>query len=335
MTASLVLVGDELVEGHRADGHVAWLAGQITALGGRVLGARMVGDDPERIGSAIRAAADEGELVIVCGGIGPTDDDRTRDGLALATGRPLVEVEAAVEAIRATLRARGIEPQPGHPRQGTVTEGGRWLDNPEGVAPGIEAELLEARVFVLPGVPKEMHAMFALHVEPRLLERGGGTVAETGLWAAGLTEPQVEERLKERLADHPVRVGYYPHDGEIEVRLLARGPDAGDVVARAREAAEAGLGEHAYAPFDGPIEHAVIGALRAQRRTVGTAESLTGGLVAEMLTRVPGASEAELVAIGIVPMKIMTMDEQNRPSAMNTRALLRSETLPMMNFDRP
>ncbi len=289
LRVALVLAGDELCEGHRADGNGPWLAHELTSRGAVVTGLTICRDDVAPLADAIRRAAAAAQLVLVSGGLGPTEDDRTREALAAASGQPLVERPDAFDAITASLARRGIKPLMNHHSQACVPEGGRWLENLEGVAPGIACTVGASDVVALPGVPAELRAMFALHVEPLL---PAGEVVERSVFAGGIGEPRVEQTIEGPLEEHDVRVGFYPHHGEVEVRLFAQGQDAAMRVAAAHRAAVDALGPAAYEPpSGGRIEHAVVEALAARGWQVATAESLTGGLVAEMLTRVPGASD--------------------------------------------
>lgn len=286
---ALVLAGDELCEGHRADGNGPWMAHELTIRGALVTGLRACRDDVGPLARAVADAAAEADLVIVSGGLGPTEDDRTREALARAAGRPLVEQADAFDAITASLTRRGVTPLLNHHRQATVPEGGRWLENVEGVAPGIACRVGDADVLALPGVPAELRAMFALHVLPLL---PAGDVVERSVLAAGLGEPAVEEAIAGPLRAHDVRVGFYPHHGEVEVRLFARGAGARERIDAAHRAVVEALGDAAYEPPPGGrIEDVVVANLAERGMTITTAESVTGGLIAEMLTRVSGASD--------------------------------------------
>lgn len=294
--AALVMAGDELCEGHRADTNGAWLAHELTLRGLEVGSINICRDDVDPLADTIERVARSADLVIVSGGLGPTEDDRTREALAQAAGVALVEDADAYAAIDACLRGRGITPVVKHHHQAMVPAGGRWLTNPEGVAPGLDCPVGAARVVALPGVPAELKAMFHQHVLPLLGE--SADVAERSIFAGGIGEPLVERTIREPLSAHDVRVGFYPHHGEVEVRLFARGADAGSRVSAAYATVRQALGDAAYEPGPGErIEHVVVRRLRERGATIATAESLTGGLVCEMLTRVPGASDVLLAGL--------------------------------------
>jgi len=293
ISASIVIIGDEVLAGHRADANGPWLAGALTRLGAKVDRIRAVSDEEDAIAAVVRRAAGDAQLVICCGGIGPTEDDRTREAIARAAGAPLVVDEEAVAAIQACLGKRGIASRPAHRQQAQIPEGGGWLANITGVAPGIDVEIEGTRVVALPGVPHEMHAMFEAHIEPWLQSHPDrSSASERTIWTAGIPESEVESRLRALPGRDDVGVGFYPHEGEVEVRLVA---GDGAAVERFDERAREVLGAHVFdPPPGGAIEHAVIDALRAQRATLATAESVTGGHLANMLTRVAGASDVYL-----------------------------------------
>ncbi len=293
IAASIVIVGDEVLAGHRADANGPWLARALTRLGVRVDRIRAVGDDEDAIAGVLRNAAAVSQLVVCCGGIGPTEDDRTREALARAAGAPLGVDDEAFGAIRACLAQRGVPVRPVHEQQAQVPAGGTWLRNVTGVAPGIDVEIDGARVVAFPGVPHEMHAMFEAHVEPWVRAHPDrAPQVERGIWTAGIFESEVERRLRELSGSEGVSVGFYPHEGEVEVRLVGADEEA---VTRFEARARDVLGDHVFdPPPGGTIEHAVIELLRAVGRTLATAESVTGGHLVNMLTRVPGASDVLL-----------------------------------------
>jgi nicotinamide-nucleotide amidase len=262
----------------------------LAALGADVQDLRIVGDAEPDVARAIADAAAEAEVVLVSGGLGPTPDDRTREGLAAAAGADLVEDEDAVRLLEAALRAQGRVLDAPRRGQARMPRGARTLPNPAGTAPGIRVDVRGATVYALPGVPRELRAMFEAAVRPELEGRGGLLETATGgVWTSGLGEPDVATRLDALAARHDVEVGFYPHEGEVEVRLRARGGGAARRVDGALREARRLLGAAVSEP--GPIQHAVVEALRRSGLRLTTAESMTGGLIARMLVEVPGASD--------------------------------------------
>ena len=289
----LVLVGAELLEGRARDANGAWLAREVTARGATLACWSVVGDEEAGIVAALRAAAGQAPLVVVGGGLGPTEDDRTRAGVAAALGVPLVEDAGAWEAIQQALARRSRPALDMQRRQAQVPQGAGWLRNPTGIAPGLCARLGSSEVLVLPGVPSEFREMAAREVLPRVEALPGrvDTALEMVL-TVGLPETEVARRLGDLATSSEPVLGWYPHHGEVEVSVRAHGEGAAQ---RAREVADEvrrRVGDSVLdAPPGGRTQDAVLALLRARRLTLATAESITGGLVAEMLTGVPGASE--------------------------------------------
>ncbi len=286
---ALVVVGDEVLAGRVTDANGPWLAARLAAEGARVDGIVVAPDRIDAIEDAVRRAAATAPFVVVTGGLGPTDDDVTREGLAAAAGVPLVEDPAALALVDRAQHARGHALDARRRREARLPEGARALENPEGTAPGIAVRVGAAEVFALPGVPRELRAGFERVVLPALRATARLRRRESvALRATGVTEPDVAVLLEDVVLGPGLAVGFYPHEGELEVRFTAtEGADPallGEALLEARRR----LGRRAWG--DRPIEVEVVESLRARGMTATTAESITGGLVARMLTSVPGAS---------------------------------------------
>lgn len=290
---AIVLVGSELTEGRTRDGNGAWMARRITEEGARVARWSVVADEEAALAEAVREAAVAAPLVLLSGGLGPTDDDRTRAALALALGTDLVEDAGAWAFIEGVFERRGRQPKPIQRRQALVPRGGRWLPNPVGTAPALALTLGACTVLAFPGVPEELVALFEAEALPRIRALPGRrSTALATLCTAGLPETEVAERLGDLTADPDLSIGWYPHQGEVEVSLRADGPGCQERVERARAAAVQRLGPAVLdVAAGGRVEDAVVGLFKARGMRLSVAESITGGLVARMLTRVPGASD--------------------------------------------
>lgn len=298
LRVALVSTGHEILRGHTVNTNAAWLARAATALGARVTSVRTVGDDLPDIVGALGASAAEADVVLVTGGLGPTEDDRTRDALARWLGVALREDAEAAESMRRHFARSGRVPGPLQHRQTLVPEGACAVANEVGTAPGLRVEREGVEVVVLPGPPREMREMFRREVVPRWAASGRLEEAcSRVVWTAGLPEADVADAIEDLLTAREPVVGTHPDEGEVAVRLLTRGPGA---VARADAAVAtvvSRLGAHVLSTDeDRRIQHAVVAALAARGLTLACAESVTGGLVARMVTEVPGSSAVFLGA---------------------------------------
>jgi nicotinamide-nucleotide amidase len=240
--------------------------------------------------------------VLVCGGLGPTADDRTREALAVALGRGLARDAAGEQAIRARIESVGRTPSAAQLRQADFPEGARMLANPVGVAPGFVVEEGGGWIVALPGVPGELKAIFDASLAPLVRARHGTGRARRVLKIAGRTESYVNERVAELLGPDSVTWTILATEGGVQLVLRAAA-DSDEAARAALAALEAGirerLGSDVYGA-DGETLPAVVGALlAASGRTVACAESCTAGLLAATLTEVPGSSawfRGEIVA---------------------------------------
>jgi nicotinamide-nucleotide amidase len=296
LTVALVSTGHEVLRGHTLNTNASWLARRATEVGARVTSVRTVGDDLPDLEAAIRDATREARCVIVTGGLGPTEDDRNREALARVLGVPLLDDERAWAIVRRFFERSAREPSPMQRRQALVPRGAEPLDNAEGTAPGLLAHVGEATVFLLPGPPREMRTMFEREVLTRWRAAGSAErldeTASRVVWTAGAPESEIATAIEDLMrAPEPV-VGTHPDEGEVAVRLLARGPGAPARADAAVAEIVSRLGGHVVSTDeDVRVQHAVVALLKARGLVVTTAESLTGGLIARMLVEAAGASD--------------------------------------------
>jgi nicotinamide-nucleotide amidase len=295
LSAEIIAVGSELLTPFRTDTNSLWLTGQLNSVGIEVKLKTVVGDDDARLEETIRDALKRSSCVVLTGGLGPTEDDITRKIAARALGRRLQLDERVLEDIRAKFARWGRQMPEINARQAMVIEGGQVLDNPHGSAPGIYLEADGRVVVLLPGPPREMKPMFETHVLPKLSEKAGGVrVARRVLRVAGLGESAVDERIA------PVYTQYKNpqttilfNRSEIEIHLTAQAKSEAEAELLLDGLAgqiEERLGEAIFA-FRGETMEEVVGLrLAVNGFTLATAESCTGGLIAERLTEVPGSS---------------------------------------------
>jgi competence/damage-inducible protein CinA-like protein len=255
-----------------------------------------VGDDARAIRATLERLGREHAVIVCTGGLGPTTDDLTSAVVAELLGVPLERDAASFEAIRARLLRIGRTVAESNAKQADFPQGATILANDWGTAPGFAVRLGAALAFFLPGVPSEMSAMFHARVAPLLEPLERARRHQIRLRTFGLPESEVNDRLAGLEARHGVVLGYRASLPEIEVKVLAPGATLEEAVQRARAAADevrATLGEAVvYGEGDVSFAGALVALLRERGATLALAESCTGGLAAELVTRVPGSSHA-------------------------------------------
>ncbi len=294
-TAAIVSIGNELTLGQVVDTNTAWLASQLAEIGITTALHLTIGDDEQDIRAAIVQAAGKAPIVIVSGGLGPTLDDVTRQGLARALGTDLVEDAASLEKVKAFFAQRGRTMPEANRVQALVPVGAAAIENTCGTAPGIRAELGGSVIYVVPGVPREMKVMFDLSIRPEVLTRAGGrAMAKKMLLCFGAGESDIAAQIADLMdRNRNPLVGTTPHETIIGIRIVARGGSPAEAQALLeKDAAECRrrLGSLVFGENEQTLADAVAARLSETGRTVAVAESCTGGLVARMLTEVAGSS---------------------------------------------
>jgi len=298
MRAEVVAVGTELLLGDIANTNAQTIGQELARIGVDCLVHTAVGDNIERIAEAITGALARADAVIITGGIGPTQDDVTREAIALATNDSLITDPTLRADLEAKFAHLGRPMATINVRQAERPERARSIPNPIGTAPGVLAEHDGTPVYALPGVPHEMIAMLHASVLPDLARRAGSasSIVSRVVRVVGMTESGVAEALGptwQRLGPGEATIAFLAGGGEVRVRLTAKAPSesaaAGrldDVEAEVRHV----LGPAVVGGGDDTLE-LVVGRLLAERGwTLATAESVTGGLIAARITDVPGAS---------------------------------------------
>ena len=297
--AVIIAVGSELLTPDKLDTNSLYLTRRLNELGVYVRYKLVVGDDAADIGAALLAAMPQADIVIVTGGLGPTDDDVTREAVAAAFGLPLEEDAAVAAAIRSRFAARGLSMPAINRRQALIPKGAAVLPNPNGTAPGLWIERPDAVCVVLPGPPRELHGLFDTVARSRLAPAAGRQgIFRRVLRVTGRTESSVDEAAapvysRWRSAPVSIATSILASLGQIELHLAAHAA-APDEAARALDAATgelaAVLGRDLVSSDGAALEEVVGRLLRASGRRVAVAESCTGGLIASRLTDVPGSS---------------------------------------------
>ena len=296
LRTAVVAVGEELLLGDVVNGNAARLGGVLAAAGAPVVHSSAVGDDVGRIVTALRRAAEDADVVLVTGGLGPTSDDLTRDALAALAGVPLDRSPALEQQLRARFAAFGYAMPQQVLRQADVPRGATPLDNPVGTAPGLRLEVDGRLVFALPGPPHELAAVAGASVLTEIAERSGTTLVTRTLHCAGAGESDVATRVEQALTlPDGVVLAYLAGSVVVRVRLSAAGAterDARALLDPLVDVAAAALGDTVFGRDDDTLPGVVIARLRELGATVAVAESLTAGLLGAALTSVPGASAA-------------------------------------------
>ena len=295
MNAEIIAVGSELLGPHRLDTNSLFITSQLNRLGIEVRQKTVVGDDEAQIAAAMGAALERAEIVVVMGGLGPTADDLTRESVVRLLGRRLFRDARVAEVIENRFRARGFTMPEINLRQAMILEGAEILENPRGTAPGQWIQEGGRALMLLPGVPSEMEAMFEQQCLPRLEKVAPGRRLLTRvLKIAGLFESQVDELAA------PIYCKYenptttiLAAPGEIQLHLRAAGSDeaeARDALNDLASRLELAFGDNIFSQDGQSMEEVVGMFLTMKSKTLAVAESCTGGLLAERMTRVPGSS---------------------------------------------
>lgn len=296
MDTEIIAVGSELLTPDRLDTNSLFLTEKLNALGIEVALKTVVGDDRERLTAVFRAALDRSNLIILIGGLGPTEDDVNREVVAEVLQRPLHEVREIRERIEKRFASVGRIMSANNLRQAMVPEGADWLENKNGTAPGLWIEQDGKKIILLPGPPNELKAMFESACLPRLAPLAGEfRLASRVYKVMGLPESELDQRIS------PIYKAYanpattiLAVSGAIEVHLRARAPseaEAEALVAELGDKIETALGDHVFSTHGESLEEVVGMYLTMKEKTVAVAESCTGGLLSERLTRTPGSSK--------------------------------------------
>ncbi|MEM6792663.1 MAG: competence/damage-inducible protein A [Acidobacteriota bacterium] len=295
MKAAIIAVGSELLSTERLDTNSLRLAAVLERYGVSLIGKSVVADDEPRLAAEIDSRLAEAELVVVTGGLGPTEDDRTRAAAAQALGRGMREDPELVEWIRERFRSFGREMPDVNRRQAQVIDGAEVLENRWGTAPALRLERSGHHLFLLPGVPREVDGLMRRELEPWLQERlGDASLERRTVKVAGLGESDVEERLEPVYREFGRdAVAVLASPGEVRVVASARGSAAEReaLLAPLLAAVRRCVGRAAFTDrADETLEEAVGALLAARGLKLSTAESCTGGWISQRLTGVPGSS---------------------------------------------
>ena len=301
MRCEVVAVGTELLLGQIVDSNSAWIGEQLALAGIDSHFQTKVGDNLGRIVACLRLALERSDAVITCGGLGPTQDDITREAMALVMGVPLIRSPEMAERIRALFASRGRPMAANNLRQADIPQGASPIPEMPGTAPGLICPVGDKVIYAVPGVPHEMHTMVGATVLPDLQRRAGvGAVIKSRVLRTwGHTESGLAELLAARIDELDLNgkatLAFQASGIEgIKVRITAKAADpaaAEEVLAEEEAHLRAVLGDYVFGVDDQTMESVVVDMLDRRDLCVAVAESVTGGLVTCRLTGVPGAGE--------------------------------------------
>jgi nicotinamide-nucleotide amidase len=296
MIVEVLAVGTELLLGQIVNGNAAKIGTALADHGFDAHFQVVVGDNLDRVAAAVKTAIGRADAMIITGGIGPTQDDLTREAVCAAFGLEMRFSDSYAESLKERFLLWGREMPASNLRQAEYPEGAVLLPNPKGTAPGLVLEHEEKLIFLLPGVPVEMSYLLEAEVMPRLGQAAGvdAVVFSRILRSWGRTESQIGEMLEDlfRATTNP-SIAFLASAGEIKVRITAKArtiAEAEKLVAPVEAEVRARLHPSVFATDNETIERVIQTQLMSRSWTIGTAESATGGLVAARLTATPGAS---------------------------------------------
>ena len=298
MKAELISAGTELLLGEIVDTNAVYLSQKLAENGVDVYYRHTVGDNPGRLVEVLRLAFNRADAVIITGGLGPTQDDITREAIAEATSCPLVRSPEAVSKLRAFFARRDRVPTENNLRQAEAPEGATLIDNEYGTAPGIRHEYGGGVVFALPGPPAELQPMFERVVLPYLLEQAGASgerLYTRALLLADIGESNTAEILRDLIsAQTDPTIALYASPAQVRVRLATKDTDekaARERLAEVEMKVRELLGDHVFGADEDTMEAVVGRHLRERSATLAVTESCTGGMIASRITDVAGASD--------------------------------------------
>lgn len=297
MVVELISVGTELLLGNIVNTNAAYLAEQCASCGLSCFYQTVVGDNEERLQEIVKAGLKRSDILILTGGLGPTDDDLTKEVVAKAMKKKLTEDTKAREMIQTYFENRGMEITENNWKQAMVPEGAIVMYNNNGTAPGLIVESGEKCAILLPGPPKEMKPMFEEYVVDYLKKKNPEVIVSTTVKLCGIGESKVADMLQDMLGNQTnPTIAPYAKTGEVHLRVTAKAADeksANKLIKPIVKQIKTKLAEYIYTTDENTtLEQAVVDLLMANDLTVSTAESCTGGMISARLINVPGVSDA-------------------------------------------
>lgn len=296
MVVELISVGTELLLGNIVNTNAAYLSEQCAACGLSCFYQTVVGDNEERLAETVKTGLKRSDILILTGGLGPTDDDLTKEVVAKAMKKKLIEDEKARGMIQTYFENRGLEITENNWKQALVPDGAIVMYNHNGTAPGLIVESGEKCAILLPGPPKEMKPMFEEYVVDFLKKKNPEVIVSTTVKLCGIGESKVADMIQDMLDNQTnPTIAPYAKTGEVHLRVTAKAADvksANKLIKPVVKQLKTNLAEYIYTTDENTnLENAVVDLLVANKLTVSTVESCTGGMVAARLINVPGVSD--------------------------------------------
>ena len=301
MKSEIIAVGTELLLGNIVNTNAQYLSQKLADLGIDVYYHLVVGDNMQRLSDTIKSSLERCDLIITSGGLGPTVDDLTKEGVSEALGLKLLPDCASIRKIEGIFKAMGRPMTKNNIKQGYIPEGATILENDNGTAPGVLIEKNGKIVIMLPGPPKELYPMFEDKVLPYLKTKVNSTIRSKMLRVIGVGESSAEDMLKEifKSQTNPT-IAPYAKEGEVHLRITAKTDtieEADRLIDQMEVRVKEILGENIYGYDEESLEEVVLKLLQKTKLTLSLAESCTGGLIANRLTNVPGASASLMCGV--------------------------------------
>ncbi len=296
MNAEIICVGTELLLGNIVNTNAAFIAERLSRLGIGCYNQCVVGDNMDRVLAQLKESSSRSDIIILSGGLGPTEDDMTKEAVAKFCRLPLVEDAASRKSIEEYFAKRGSEPTENNWKQALLPKGATAVPNANGTAPGIILETKACKYILLPGPPVELEAMFDTQIMPYLSSLGNGVIFSRTVKLVGVGESKAETMIKDMIdAQTNPTIATYAKTGEVHIRVTASAADEKEgkkLVKPVVKELKARFGSDVYTTEEGVgLEEAILDLLKAGSMTLSTVESCTGGLIGSRIVSVPGASD--------------------------------------------
>ncbi len=339
MTAEILCVGTEILLGDIINTNAAYLAKELAQLGISCYHQSVVGDNPARLMESLEHGFARADILIMTGGLGPTYDDLTKETVAKYFGLEMELHEPALEAMRRFFGRIGREMTKNNEKQAMMPKGATVFPNDRGTAPGLAVEKDGKTAILMPGPPREMTAMFQSQARPFLEGKSGKRFVSRGIHLFGIGESTVESILHDKMErmTNPT-VAPYAKEGEVLLRVTAAAADENEAETMLAPVVEEICGifpEHVYGVDIGSLQNALVGELLRRGKTIATAESCTGGIVASRITDIAGASktfgcgvtayanETKIKLLGVNPATLESFGAVSKETAVEMAAGIR------------